>query len=112
MTEHHDEAAEEDNPVIGRIRQAEAEARETIEAAEREASETLRQAKMRAQRVADEPIDVSGFGKSEHLESIKAEIDAINAGNAKAIALMKEAAGKKKAEAAGFIVSLVMKEEP
>ncbi len=101
----------EDNPIIGRIKQAEAEAREIIEGAEREAMETLRQAKMRAQQIADEPIDVSGLSRSERLDSVKAQIEGINAENMKTIASMRESAGKRRGEAADFIVSLVMNEE-
>ncbi len=101
----------EDNPIIGRIRQAEAEAKEIIEAAEREAADILRQAKMKAQQIADEPIDISGSGESGNFESIKAQIEAINSENGKAIASMKAAAGKKRGEAADFIAALVMKEE-
>lgn len=102
---------DEDNPIIGRIREAEAEAREILEGAEREASEALRQAKIKAQQTADEPVDISGFEGSERLKPVKAQIDAINAENGKTIASMREAAGKNKAEVADFIVSLVLKEE-
>ncbi len=112
MTEQHNDATtNEDNPIIDRIRQAEAEARKIIEEAEREASETLRQAKMKAQQISDEPIDVSGFGVSKRLESVKAQVGGINAENGKAIASMKGAAGKNTAGVADFIVSLVMEED-
>lgn len=113
MTEQHIETAtnNEDNPIISRIKQAEAEAREIIEEAEREARETLRQAKMKAQQIADEPIDVSSLSRSERLDSAKAQIEGINAGNKKTIASMRESAGKNRGEAADFIVSLVMEDD-
>lgn len=110
MTEQHIETAtnNEDNPIISRIKQAEAEAREILEGAEREAAETLRQAKMKAQQIADEPIDVSSLSRSDRPDAVKAQIERINAENGKTIASMRESAGKKRGAAADFIVSLVM----
>lgn len=98
---------DDDNPVIKRIMDAEAEAKVIIEVAEREAAETLRQARIKAQQIADEPIEVS---VSSQPASVKAQIEAINAENEKSIASMREAAAKKRCRAADFIVSLVMEE--
>lgn len=105
---HNETVTTEDNPIISRIKQAEAEAREILEGAEREATGTLRQAKMKAQQIADEPIDVSSLSRSDRPDAVKAQIERINAENGKTIASMRESAGKKRGEAADFIVSLVM----
>lgn len=112
MTDNPQQAAiKEDNPIIGRINRAETEAKGILESSEREAAGIIRQAKMKAQQIADEPMDISSFGRSEWLDSVKSQIEAINSENERTVASIRDTAGRKKGEVADFIISSVMKEE-